>query len=321
MAAPEIFYHASHEQFAPSELLQLAILAEKAGFDGVHSSDHFHPWSEQQGQSGFSFTWIAAAMQATTIPFSMVCAPGQRYHPAIIAQAIATLCELFPARINFELGSGEALNEVITGEDWPSKKIRNERLLECVMIIRRLLTGEKVNYTGHVRVKNARLYTLPEVQPLLLCAAISDQTAAWAANWADGLLTTAEQQSENNIKKIKAFYDNGGRGKPVYLQYAFSYAREKAVAEEEAFQQWRSNVIPKEKLASLQTVEDFDKAAAAITKEKLLQAVPVFTDMQELFVKIDELSKTGAARVILHNVNRQQRNFIEDYGNYRIKQP
>ena len=162
---PEIFYHASHEQFAPSELLQWAKLAEKAGFEGVHSSDHFHPWSERQGQSGFSFSWIAAALQATKIPFSMVCAPGQRYHPAIVAQAISTLCELFPGRINFELGSGEALNEIITGEKWPSKEIRNQRLMECVDIIRRLLAGEEVNHDGLVKVKAARLFTLPKKLP------------------------------------------------------------------------------------------------------------------------------------------------------------
>src|SRR5688572_26360512 len=126
--AVEIFYHASHEQFPPSELLQLAKMAELAGFDGVHSSDHFHPWSERQGQSGFSFSWIAAAMQATHLPFSMVCAPGQRYHPAIVAQAIATLAEMFPGRFSVELGSGEALNESITGDVWPQKEERNARL-------------------------------------------------------------------------------------------------------------------------------------------------------------------------------------------------
>src|SRR5687768_1180174 len=141
-----VCYHASHEQFSPSELLQYTLMAEQAGFEGIHSSDHFHPWSVRQGQSGFTFSWIAAAMQVTMLPFSMVCAPGQRYHPAIVAQAIATLCELFPGRINFELGSGEALNEVITGEEWPDKKTRNDRLLECVEIIRRLLAGEEVHH-------------------------------------------------------------------------------------------------------------------------------------------------------------------------------
>lgn len=314
MAKAIVCYHASHEQFSPSELLQFTVMAEQAGFEGIHSSDHFHPWSERQGQSGFSFSWIAAAMQATKLPFSMVCAPGQRYHPAIVAQAIATLCELFPGRINFELGSGEAVNEVITGEEWPAKKIRNERLLECVNIIRLLLTGNEVTHEGHVKIKGAKLYTLPKIQPRLLCAAISEETSAWAGKWADGLLTTAEQHSENNLKKIKAFSDNGGKNKPAYLQYAFSYARKKEVAEDEAFHQWRSNVLPREKLAGLRTVKDFDNAGENTAKEDVLKVMPVYTNMNAVFDKIEELKQTGAERIILHNISRQQTEFIEDYG-------
>jgi probable non-F420 flavinoid oxidoreductase len=311
---PGIFYHASHEQFAPSQLLQFAVMAEQAGFTGVHSSDHFHPWSERQGQSGFSFSWIAAALQATRLPFSMVCAPGQRYHPAIVAQAFGTLCELFPGRINFELGSGEALNEVITGDEWPDKKIRNERLLSCVEIIRKLLSGEEVNHNGHVKVKSARLYTRPSHHPLLLCAAISEETSAWAGTWADGLLTTAHLETGNVLKKMNAFYNNGGKGKPVYLQFAFSYAREKQVAEEEAFDQWRSNTVPREKLASLRTVKDFDKAGENVRKEDVLKSIPVYTNIDALLTDIEKLKTTGAQRIILHNISRQQKDFIEDYG-------
>ncbi len=238
-----IFYHASHEQFSPSRLLQLVIQAEKAGFEGIHSSDHFHPWSVRQGQSGFSFSWIAAALQATKIPYSMVCAPGQRYHPAIVAQAMATLSEMFPARINFELGSGEALNEMITGENWPNKEVRNRRLLECVSIIRRLLNGEEVSFDGEVIVKEARLYTLPAKIPILLCAALSKETSGWAGSWADGLLTTGGPIEEVR-EKISAFQANGGKGKPVYLQYSFSYSNSKEEAIEGAYDQWRSAILP-----------------------------------------------------------------------------
>ncbi|MCR6720285.1 MAG: LLM class flavin-dependent oxidoreductase [Chitinophagaceae bacterium] len=220
-----ICYHASHEQFPPSELLKFAVMAEEAGFDGIHSSDHFHPWSERQGQSGFSFAWMGAAMQATSLPFSMVCAPGQRYHPAIVAQAGATLAEMFPGRFNLELGTGEAINEVITRTGWPDKRVRNERLLECAGIIRRLWDGEEVTYSGHVKIQQAKLYTRPLQKPLLLCAAISIETARWAGSWADGLLTTAEHEVEKNHEKINAFRDNGGASKPIYLQYGFSYAR------------------------------------------------------------------------------------------------
>src|SRR5438874_6590757 len=132
-----IGYQASHEQFKPSQLLEWAILAEKAGFKAINSSDHFHPWSERQGQSGYAFAWLGAAMQATSLPFGVVCSPGQRNHPAIVAQAAATLNEMFPGRFWVALGSGEAINERITGEKWPAKPERNARLLECAQIIRR----------------------------------------------------------------------------------------------------------------------------------------------------------------------------------------
>jgi coenzyme F420-dependent glucose-6-phosphate dehydrogenase len=308
-----IFYHASHEQFAPSHLLKLATAAEKAGFDGIHSSDHFHPWSKRQGQSGFAFSWIAAAMQVTNVPFSMVCAPGQRYHPAIVAQAIATISEMFPGRINIELGSGEALNEVITGEVWPEKKIRNERLVECAAIIRSLLNGEEVNFNGHVNVNGARLYTRPAILPKLLCAAISQETAKWAGGWADGLLTTADKNIQDTVKKIQGFHKSGGQSKLIYLQYAFSYAGHKKAAIDEAWHQWRSNLLPVERLATFQRVEDFDKAAEEITKEQVLDAIPVYTSMKKLMDKMDELGSLGVDRIILHNVSRMQEEFIEAF--------
>ena len=137
-----IGYHASHEQFTPSSLLTYAQLAEQAGFKALNSSDHFHPWSERQGQSGFSFAWLGAALQATSLPCGVVCAPGQRYHPAIVAQAVATLGEMFPDRFFVALGSGEASNEHVTGAGWPAKPVRNARLRESADAIRALLRGE-----------------------------------------------------------------------------------------------------------------------------------------------------------------------------------
>src|SRR5690606_4441368 len=146
----KISYHASHEQYPPSELLEYVRLAEDAGFEGVLSSDHFLPWLEENGHSGFSFSWLGAAMQATRIPFGMVCAPGDRYHPAIVAQAAATLAEMFPGRFWMALGSGEALNEHVTGAPWPSKEVRRSRLKECVQVMRSLFRGETVTHQGLV---------------------------------------------------------------------------------------------------------------------------------------------------------------------------
>src|SRR5919112_2448835 len=124
-------YHCSHEQHAPSALLSYVRAAEAAGFAAAMCSDHFHPWTDAQGQSGFAWSWLGAALQATSLSLGTVNAPGARYHPAIIAQAAATLAEMFPGRFWFAIGSGEALNEAITGDAWPVKAERNARLQEC----------------------------------------------------------------------------------------------------------------------------------------------------------------------------------------------
>jgi coenzyme F420-dependent glucose-6-phosphate dehydrogenase len=308
-----ICYHSSHEQFPPSTLLRYASLAEKAGFQGIHSSDHFHPWSTVQGQSGFTFSWIAAAMQATKIPFSMVCAPGQRYHPAIVAQAVATICELFPGRFDIELGSGEALNETITGEPWPSKDIRNERLLESVQVIRKLFNGEEVSHEGHIKVKAARLFTLPQSVPAFYCAALTETTSEWAGSWSDGLLTTGGEP-EAVKKKIDAFERGGGKGKPVRIQMSFSYARNRQEAINDAFHQWRTNILPYEKYAELSTVKEFDKAGESTTVEDIIRSIPIFTDMEDLNEEIKKIEQLGVEKIILHNVNTLHDEFIEDSG-------
>src|SRR4051812_45468452 len=121
-----IGFHCSHEQLPPSLLLRHVALAAEAGFTAAMCSDHFHPWSERQGHSGFAWSWLGAALLAApSLSFGTVCAPGQRYHPAVIAQAAATLAEMFPDRFWLALGSGEALNEAITGTGWPAKMVRH----------------------------------------------------------------------------------------------------------------------------------------------------------------------------------------------------
>lgn len=309
-------YHASHEQFAPSHLLKLAIAAEQAGFEGLHSSDHFHPWGMAQGHSGFSYSWVAAAMQATSLPMSMVSAPGQRYHPAIVAQAIATLAEMFPDRFCMELGSGEALNECITGEEWPEKKIRQARLLEATHVIRRLLKGEKVSFEGYVSVKNARLWTLPAQPVQLLGAAVSESSAGWVAGWADGLLTTVDKDISEAQRKLQTFRANGGEHKPVHLQYSFSYARDRKVAIDEAWQQWKGQ-ISTEQWAEVSTPEEFDRLSYTTSKEKVLETTAIFTSMNALRDEIEKLQQMGPARIILHNLNKRHEDFIEDFGKSR----
>lgn len=270
-----IAYHASHEQFPPSELLRYAIMAKESGFRALHSSDHFHPWSEQQGQSGFSFAWMAAAMQATQLPCGVVCAPGQRYHPAIVAQATATLSEMFEGKFWISLGSGEALNERITGAKWPSKEERNERLLECFRIIRALLQGENVTAHGLVTIEDAKLYTRPKKIPLLLGAAVTAKTAEWMGSWADGMITV--HQEKQKLKGVlDAFRAGGGKSKPVYLKVQISYAHDKDEALDGAFQQWKNNILPHDILDDLWQVKQFDATAKFVRPEDVAQHVHVY---------------------------------------------
>jgi G6PDH family F420-dependent oxidoreductase len=158
---PVSAFHCSHEQIPPGRLLRFVQRAQEAGFEGGMSSDHFSPWSERQGESGFAWSFLGAAMATTRLPFGVVNSPGQRYHPAVVAQAAASLAEMFPSRLWVALGTGEASNEHITGGSWPSKSERNARLRECVDVIRALFAGEEVTHNGRVVVDRARLWTRP----------------------------------------------------------------------------------------------------------------------------------------------------------------
>lgn len=310
---PIIGYHASHEQVDPASLLNAVVQAEQAGFEAAMCSDHFAPWSERQGQSGFAWAWLGAALQATSLPFGVVNAPGQRYHPAIIAQAAATLSQMFPGRFWMALGSGEAANEHITGERWPEKAMRNDRLGECVAIMRQLLAGETVTHHGLVTVDRAKLWTLPEEPPRLIGAAVSARTAQWVGGWADGLITV--NQSPETLKKIiEAFYAGGGEGKPTYLQIHLSYAEQAETALEIAFEQWRSNVFSPPVCWDLELPEHFDEASRFVRKEDMAGSVLISHEPSRFVDLLGELAGLGFDGLYLHHVGQEQQAFIETFG-------
>jgi probable non-F420 flavinoid oxidoreductase len=312
-----IAYHASHEQFPPSLLLELAVLAEKAGFSALHSSDHFQPWNSAQGESGFTFSWIGAAMQATTLPIGMVCAPGQRYHPVMVAQAAATLAEMFPDRLWISLGSGEAINEYFSAEPWPPKAARNERLKECHDVIVRLLNGELVDYSGHIKVQKAKLYTLPKVKPKFIGAAVTPETAAWLGSWADGLVTINKPMDK--LKEIvDAFRSGGGAGKPISLKVQLSYDTDSNLALQGAFEQWNTNIFESSLLSDLTTVEQFEAAAKYVRPEDMHEAVHISANLEEHLEILTNYKNMGFETLILHNVNKNQRTFIENFGKHVI---
>jgi probable non-F420 flavinoid oxidoreductase len=276
-------YQASHEQFTPSDLLRYSVMAEKAGFTSINSSDHFYPWSKRQGQSGYSFSWLGASMAQTALPYGVVCTPGYRNHPAIVAQAAATLAEMFPNRFWVALGSGEALNERITGEKFPIKSERNERLLECADVIKRLLQGETVTHFGRITLEEVKLYTLPKVLPLFVGAAVTKDTAAWMGSWADGMITV-HQEPKALKEVVDAFRNNGGEGKPVFLKVQLSYAKTEEEALQGAWDQWRTNIFHSTALSELWQVEQFDKVAEYVQPEELRDMVRISADPEQHIV-------------------------------------
>ncbi|MCC7364807.1 MAG: TIGR03885 family FMN-dependent LLM class oxidoreductase [Dehalococcoidia bacterium] len=309
----KVGYHASHEQFAPGELLGLVREAEAAGFAAAMCSDHLAPFSERQGQSGFAWAWLGAALAATNLGFGTVNAPGQRYHPVIIAQAVATLAEMFPGRFWVALGSGQYVNEHVTGERWPAKPERNERLLECVQVIRALLAGETVSCSGHVRVSEARLWSLPAVPPAIVGAAITPETAAWVASWADALITV--YQPEGKLAEVVgAFRGAGGAGKPVYLQAQHAFAPTEELALAGAHDQWRQSVLTSRAMAELRAPAQIDDASATARPEDVAKRVRVSADPAVHAAWLAEYAELGIDTVYVHNVTRYQREFIAAFG-------
>lgn len=308
-----IGYHASHEQFKPSELLRLVQNAAAAGFTHILNSDHFYPWSEAQGESGFAWSWLGAAMQATSLDFGIVNAPGQRYHPAIIAQAVATLCEMFPGRFWIAAGSGQFLNEHVTDQSWPPKHIRNERLQESVDIMRALWRGDTITRQGLIDIFEARLYTLPQYVPTVIGAALTEPTARWLGGWADGLITTSRPPEE--LKRIvNAFREGGGEGRPVYVKVQLSYAPNMKMALQTAHQQWRNNVFPSKLLSDIRSPEGLDAAGSMVSEADMFSSVRISdsTDQHTEWLAAD--FEAGADRLYLHNVNLMQEQFIAVFG-------
>jgi probable non-F420 flavinoid oxidoreductase len=305
-------FHASHEQIAPSRLLNDVQHAERAGFEMAMCSDHFGPWSARQGHSGYAWAWLGAALARTSLELGCVSAPGQRYHPAVMAQKIATLGEMFPGRFWVALGSGEASNEHITGERWPRKEVRTRRLEECVSVIRRLLAGEEVSHDGLVTVDRARLWERPSVPPRLIGPAVSVASAARVAAWADGLVTI-NQPIEVLRDIVSAYRDAGGRG-PLSLQVHLSWAPTAEEADALAFDQWRSNVFTEPVNWDTETQQGFDVMAEHVDLEAVRGAVEVSHDLSWHRDRLAELAAVGFDDLYLHHVGQEQTAFLDAFG-------
>lgn len=307
-------FHASHEQIPPSQLLTDVQHAERAGFQMAMCSDHLEPWSARQGHSGYAWSWLGAALATTNLTFGAVCAPGYRYHPAIVAQKIATLGEMFPGRFWVALGSGEAANEHVTGERWPAKPDRDKRLDESVAVIRRLLDGEEVSHDGLITVDRARVWEHADPTPQLIAPVVTPSSAARVAAWADGMVTL-NQPHDVLRELISTYRDAGGRG-PISLQVHLSWAPTQQEAEAVAFDQWRSNVFTEPVNWDTETPAGFDAMAEHVGMDSVSAAVQISADLDEHVDRLRAFADLGFDDLYLHHVGQQQEAFIDTFGEH-----
>ncbi|HEY0604227.1 MAG TPA: TIGR03557 family F420-dependent LLM class oxidoreductase [Herpetosiphonaceae bacterium] len=313
-------YAAMFEQFTPSDLLRFCEQAEDQGFTSVMASDHFHPWTPQQGQSGFVWAWMGALGERTKQRFGTgVTPPGYRYHPAIIAQASATLEAMYPGRFWLGLGAGEALNEHITGDYWPEPPVRLERLMESIEVIQKLFTGKVTKYSGkHIKLESARLYTLPENPPPIYVATSGPIMSERTGKLCDGIITVGA--ADEKIKNLMGRFEKGAReaGKdpatmPRIIQLHVSWAATQAEAEENAVKEWPNGGMPFPK-GDIRNPEDFEAMAKFVRIENFKNRVLTSPDLQEHTAHIQHFIDLGFDEVYVHNVGRNQEEFIAAYG-------
>jgi G6PDH family F420-dependent oxidoreductase len=284
--------HCALELHSPSYLLDLAAAADACGFDAASCSDSFHPWLPRHGHAGFAWSWLGAALERTLLPLGTISAPGQRQHPALVAQAIATLAQLHPGRLWVALGTGEAVHETITGTPWPPEPDRRRRLLACVDVIRKLLSGEQVTTEeAGLRVLRARLYTLPPQPVPILGAALTPEAAAWCGSWADGLVTGRGTRDEMTAV-LSAYRRAGGRG-PAIVQAPHAWAPTDPEACRLALTQWPVAGLTPEQLQELDSPEALEKACETVSSDTLGARVAASSDLSAHHAWLQEYEDLG----------------------------
>lgn len=298
----------SSEEHTPRDLVDLAVRAEDAGFDYVAISDHFHPWTSQQGHSPFVWSilgGIAASTDAIRVGTAVTC-PTIRLHPAIIAQASATAAAMMPGRFFLGLGSGENLNEHILGEPWPAPASRVAMLEEAIEIIRELWTGEEVSHDGEFyTVNRATLFTLPPDPPPIVIAAASPISVRLAAD-NDGLITT-----DPSPELIETFEESGGKSKPRYVQVGFCWDESMEAALETAHRQWPIAAMPWSIKTDLATPEGFEAVAELVRPGDIADAMPCGPDLEPIHEAIQEGISAGFDHITLHQIGPKVGQFID----------
>jgi len=301
------FFGAAHEQFPPDNLLEQAVAAERAGFEGIGCSDHLQPWWEG-GESGHAWVWLGAVGRATdgAAIGTAVTPPGPRYHPVVIAQAWATLETMFPGRPFLGFGSGESLNESPLGAEWPSPAGQVKRMEEALEIINRLFDGERVDYEGeHFRTDGAVLHTPPDRRPPIYVSAFGPKAAAVAARHGDGLWTLADpEMAPDVIDAYRSACDDAGREPgEIVLQTQFSWARDDDAALEGA-RVWKGSQPDEFYTDDWHDPEQmYRHGAEHTTDEDLKEAVIISADPDVHVERIREAAGLGATTLALMNVS------------------
>jgi G6PDH family F420-dependent oxidoreductase len=320
MGQPKIGYAAMLEQFGPGEVLDLCAAAEVAGFSGVMAADHFQPWTPQQGQA--SFVWevlaIAGARTKGDLGPGVTC-PSFRMHPAIVAQAAATLEVMYPGRTWLGLGSGEALNEHVVAGYWPETPERINRMFEAIEIIRKLFTGKDVKHDGrNFKLETTRLWTMPNVPPPIYIATAGPVTAKRTGALADGLITVGAP--EGKIEMIFDKFEEGAReaGKdpaamPKILQLHLSWAETDELAVRNAMVEWPNGGMKFPK-ADIRSPGDFEQMAKLVRPEDFAGRMVMSADLEVHRKEIQKFLDIGFDQIYLHNVGRNQAEWIEAFG-------
>ena len=305
----QIGYTLSSEEHTPTELVENARRAEEIGFDFVSISDHFHPWVSAQGESGFVWSTlggIATATDEIEVGVGVTC-PTYRIHPANVAHAVATVASMFDGRFTFGVGTGENLNEHVTGEGWPEHDVRLERLEEAMDVMDKLWAGGNVNHRGkHYTVQNAKLFTLPEETPPVVASAFGPKTARWAAEYGDGLWSTGTDE------EVASEYEDAGGEGPRYTQLDVCYAETEEEAVDTVHEYWPNGSMPGELSQVLESPAHFEQAAQLVERDDIEEGSTITTpDVEEYVDSYEEAVDAGYDHVYFHQIGPDQEAFLE----------
>jgi G6PDH family F420-dependent oxidoreductase len=304
----------SSEEWGPPGLVELAVKAQRAGFDRLWISDHYHPWNDEQGHSPFVWSVIGAIAAATenmTVTTAVTC-PTVRIHPAVIAQAAATSAVLLEGRFQLGLGSGEALNEHILGDRWPDADERLEMLEEAVEVIRRLWEGGFQDHRGrHYRVEHARVYDLPEAPPPIVVSGFGPKAIDVAARIGDGYCTV-----EPDADAVEQFRSKAKRGTLVQGGMKVCLGDDEAQARKLVHRLWPNEALPGELAQVLPTPQHFEQASQLVTEEMVGEQVPCGPDVARHIEKIEEFAAAGFDELYVNQIGPDQDAFFEAYAEH-----